>query len=371
MDTRDQVPVGSSTASIYPGYSPAEHEYGKAGAEYGEQVAAARAKGMDVNPVGLDYETGQARGIKRSTRVGVRAAIAVREGRASSGSGSDALAASGSPSKVVNDRKENTAAEVKKPEVETGSGNPEAAESKQPEATVLEDTNPYFVIDVNPTPVNLPGMPMKPLKRSATTPEREESKKHKKAKIKHVNDNQHEVSVNGNTVVEFEDISQEVDERIKAKEEKRKQKAKKRKKSEDESVAPKDNTIVTEETEQMKKPSADDFPHKQDPSEAEEPKKKKLKKANGATANISPSKHEQADDLSRETEQPKKKKRKKSTGITADLSDSPAAAPPSNVPTEVPQPAAEEALSRKRHAGDEDQGREKKKKKKRRKSEEA
>lgn len=60
-DNIERVPLGASSASMYPGYSPADHIYGEAAQEYGQRIAAARKKGLEIkqDADGLDYVVGQ------------------------------------------------------------------------------------------------------------------------------------------------------------------------------------------------------------------------------------------------------------------------------------------------------------------------
>jgi len=203
---------------MYPGYSPADHEYGKAAEEFGAQWAAAKAQGVEFQPPpdGPHYEFSQARGVKRPTLAKIRAAKAARgEGSGSgTGSGSDA-----GPSGTTS----------------TGpqpSGQSEAAKSEDEKA---DDSNPYFVVDTKPTPVNLPGLSHQPAKRASEvdSPAEPAFKSSKKVKTKH----DEEISNPHEKRVEFEDITGEVDARMKGKEEKRKREEKqKRKRESEESV---------------------------------------------------------------------------------------------------------------------------------------
>jgi len=243
---REQVPLGSSSASMYPGYSPADHEYGKAAEEYGRAAAAARAKGIDIMHPEVEYQIGQAKGLKRKTLVRIREAKATKEaaGLNCSGSRSDGAA-----------RKEST-----KPAATNGAADKENTHQATPiqEATP-GDEQPAFFIDTNPTPVNLPGISNQAMKRSATVPEPVEGKKHKKAKNNH--DGELPRGEDGQTV-EFEDISGEVDARMKEKEEKRKRKeAKKRKhllEGDSATVANIPNAAGEVEKPKMKKPKKSD-----------------------------------------------------------------------------------------------------------------
>ena len=230
---------------MYPGYSPADHEYGKAAEEYGLAVAAARKQGIDFNPTenGPEYKTAQARGLKRTTLAGMRAAKAAAEGGNGSGpgSGSDTQFVRGtSTGSAVNGQ----AAEVKS-EDETGDGE-----------------NTYFVIDTSPTPVNLPGISHKPTKRATedpSPPEPVEPKKSKKVKTKHDGELPGVASSN----LAFEDISEEVDARLKEKEERRRRKEEKKRKRLSEGSSGAIAEVATTE------------------GVTEKPKKKKTKKSDG------------------------------------------------------------------------------------------
>lgn len=280
-DTRDVVPLGSSSISMYPGYSPADHEYGKASADYGQRVAAARAEGVDINPDGLDYQVGQSRGKKRQTLDRMREAerdakiaqrVARRNGKGSgSGSGSDS-----SPQKLTN------------PNGNIQDEDPMNKEDEEPTGAGVST----FFVDINPTPVNLPGMKAKLPKRSSSPPEQVEEKKPKKAKRKHIGD------LPGTTdgkSLEFEDISEEVDSRLREKEEKRKRKEEKKRKRDSGGVSNEDKALgLTNAVEE------------------EIPKKKKSKKANeDVNTKTTESKKRQGLDEADEHREGKTKKRKK------------------------------------------------------------
>ena len=257
---------------MYPGYSPADHEYGKAAEEFGSQWAAAKAQGLEFQPQpdGPQYEFSQARGVKRATLAKIRAAKAARgEGSGSgSGSGSDA-----GPS-----GKTSTGPQP--------SGQSERAKSEDEKA---DNSNPYFIIDTNPTPVNLPGVSHQPTKRAseADSPTEPAPKSSKKAKTKHNG----ELSNPREKRVEFEDITGEVDARMKEKEEKRKRKEDKlkRKRESEESV------------------------EGQAIAEGDKPKKKRSKKLNGeseANGAVSKKRHGSSDVEAAEEGGSKKKKKK-------------------------------------------------------------
>lgn len=271
---------------MYPGYSPADHEYGKAAEEYGRFASAARAQGIDIAPQDLEYEIGKAKGAKRQQLGSVQAERAARE----SGSGSG----TGSGSERPNNKHW-------KPDSTNGHAQVEDTQEKSHEEQD-ESEKPAFFIDVNPTPVDLPPMKAKSPKRGASSPEPvEDKKKHKKIKKKHAGD------LPGTTdgkSVEYEDISQEVDARLKEKEEKRKHKTKERKHRRSSG----DSAAVEAET-----PSAATKPEK--------PKKKKLKKTDNSDLSHAPevtdsaSKKRQGVDGDNEHGEGKKKKRKTSKGI--------------------------------------------------------
>ena len=277
---REQLPLGSSSDSMYPGYSPADHEYSKAAHEYGLAVAAARKEGIDFKPGedGLEYKPAQARGAKRTTLAGMRAAKAAAEGASGSGSGSGSEAhfARGTSAGSAFDSQ---AASVKS---EDAAGNGE---------------NPYFIIDTNPTPVNLSGMSHKPAKRpteNLSPAEPVEKKKTKKAKTKHDG----ELPGSAATNVEVEDISEEVDARLKEKEERRRRKEeKKRKRLSAGSTGPVAEDATTEAV-------------------AEKPKKKKAKKVEGAVeaGEAATKKRHGSDGEAAVDGEGQKKKRKKTKG---------------------------------------------------------
>lgn len=197
---------------MYPGYSPADHEYGKAAEEYGKAAAEARAKGIELKHPDAEYELGQAKGVKRKIVAGIR------EGQTAKGNSNDI----GSGSGIGSGSEGPIEAEPKESATTNGQANME----KVQEATA-EGDNPYFVIDTKPTPVNVTGMSFQPLERSASLPEAVEAKKHKKAKKKHDGDMP---TGEDAQVVKTDDISDEVNARMKEKQEKRKMKEEKKRK---------------------------------------------------------------------------------------------------------------------------------------------
>ena len=205
---REQVPLGSSSDSMYPGYSPADHEYGKAAEEYGKAAAEAMAKGIDVKHPDIEYQIGQAKGSKKRTLAAMQAARDSGSG-SGTGSGSDVLGSASKKNEAATNG-DTTGAKAGKASPETG--------------------NPYFVIDTKPTPVELPDPAIQSKERSASPPpEPVDGKEHKRLKKRHDGDLPKTEPTDG---VRFEDISEEVDARMKEKEEKRKRKEEKKRKRE-------------------------------------------------------------------------------------------------------------------------------------------
>ena len=197
---------------MYPGYSPADHEYGKAADEYGKAAAEARAQGIELKHPDAEYQIGQAKGTKRKILGGIR------EEKAAKGKASDVGSGSGTGSGSEDPAKQEPAQQA------TTNGK---SRTEKVQEAVAEGENPFFVIDTKPSPVNISGMPLQPLKRSVSPPEPVEAKKNKKAKKKHDG-----AMPKGEDTpqVKTEDISEQVDARMREKEEKRKMKEKKKRK---------------------------------------------------------------------------------------------------------------------------------------------
>lgn len=195
---------------MYPGYSPADHIYGNAAMEAGAAAAAANKAGLASKPaVEIEYEIGQAKGLKRKKLADMRAAKESQGGnRSSSGSGANAQA------RAVNGHSQ----EVKAADAKT-------AEAK-PVAEAVESEQPAFFVDTMPTPVNLPFTIPKPSKRQSPDPEPIEPATPKKTKKKHDGDTP---AAPKPGQIETEDISAEVDKRMREKEEKRKRKEEQKK----------------------------------------------------------------------------------------------------------------------------------------------
>ena len=233
---------------MYPGYSPADHEYGKAAEEYGQLVAKAKAMGIEIKHEDAEYEIGQAKGVKRKTLAALKEVKAAKGG--TSGAGTSTASEASIKSKT------------KEPAITNGHASTGKVEEARPEGD-----NPYFVIDTNPTPVKIPGMSFQTSKQNDIPPEAVEAKKHKKAKKKHdgempKGEDSHQLKT--------EDISEQVDARMKEKEKKKKMKEEKKRKreSEGEPVA----AAVEQPEPAAAKPSSIITP-----GEADRPKKKKKK----------------------------------------------------------------------------------------------
>lgn len=254
----EQVPLGSSSDTMYPGYSPGHFEYGKAAEEFGRYASEAKRQGKDIKLDGVDYEVGQSKGLGHLTLAQIRAA---KGEKSTTGSGSDSGAG---PSGL--------SAATKKGKIPDGGDENHGAGEQM------------FFMDSNPTPVNLPGAANSSAKRRAL-PEPVEANTSKKQKKNHdgraTQSNNPAEDPAEPVRVEFEDISGEVDARLKEKEEKRKRKkekeAKKRKR-ESERLS-----IITAEA-----PPATDSP---------KPKNKKMKKSDESNeASASPLKKRSATD---------------------------------------------------------------------------
>ncbi|KAL8950973.1 MAG: hypothetical protein Q9222_003034 [Ikaeria aurantiellina] len=200
-----QVPLGSSSDSMYPGYSPANHKYGDAAQAYGNYTAKAKNSN----------EVGQSKGSARM--------------------------------------------KMAQPQVQPAP-NGEASETKAAngDEPPAEDNEPVFFMDSKPTPITLDSS----LKRKTSLNEPNEANASKKMKKKHngaappADNKTNDTAINTTTneekredshshshpkdtaaaaeeasaptqpiQLEYEDISQEVNARLRAMEEKRKRKA--------------------------------------------------------------------------------------------------------------------------------------------------
>ena len=278
---------------MYPGYSPADHEYGKAAEEYGKAAAEARAKGLELKHPEAEYEIGQGKGVRRKKLAGIQGAQATKGTTSVSGNGSGT--GSGSEGPIKPNPKEPTTT------------NGQASAEKVQEATPGGE-NPYFVIDTKPMPVNIPGMSFKSQKRSAS-PDDVEAKKHKKAKEKHEGD-----MPKGEDTREAktEDISERVDARMKEKREKRRMKEEKKRKRETEGKP----AAAAEAPQAAAEPSAA-------AAEVGSPKKKKAKTSGEERLpdRAASKKRPGEDDGEREDGEGRRKKKRKKSKETAVAQD--------------------------------------------------
>ncbi|KAL8909457.1 MAG: hypothetical protein Q9171_005025 [Xanthocarpia ochracea] len=309
----EQVLLGSSSQSMYPGYSIGEHKYGEAAQRSGDYAAEARRNDEEIKPQGVEYEAGQSTALSSLTLEQMRAKKAARNGngnRSGSGSGSDSGPANATSMKPSSSRKKVRFSDVSQ------------------DASKREGQ--MFFMDSEPTPVDLLTTLSQSQKRkepssdhdSEPTSESVEAKASKKAKKSHTH---HSIDMDdvkkdaqameGSTKdtseqapqevqIEYEDISAEVDKRMKEKEEKRKHKdslkgEKKRKRDSEASTAG-----AVEDTPMM---------------EVEKPNKKKKKSRTsedaGTGAEVSPNTEpatngEEA--IAANAEKPKEKKAKSS-----------------------------------------------------------
>ena len=285
---RDQVPLGSSSASMYPGYSPADHVYGTAAMEYGSAAAKARAQGIELKPAGgIEYEVGQGRGIKRKKLAEMRAKNSQDGSGSGSGSGTDNA-----------------------PPTTNG----KTSETKTEKLKVAEQSTatdqPGFFIDTEPTPVDLL-VSEKASKRDVPEPVPAEETKPKKIKKKHEGKGP-DAPEKGQ--IETEDIRAEVDERMKQKEEKRRKKEEKKRKQEAEALG-------AQLSEEPATGSADDKKRKRDSDgsadlsadavaetdAAGKPKKKKSKKEKEKKTELEAEPAQGAENLVRTQEASKKR----------------------------------------------------------------
>lgn len=205
---------------MYPGYSPADHIYGEAAAEYGAIIAEARRQGKEIktDSNGIEYIVSQSQLSAREQLEEVKKSFVAKE-------------------------------------VGQGGETSEEAEQDQKNGEPMEgveqtaDTSQLFMFDSNPTPVNVLQHQLdtslsksknkandKAKRRVSGAQEEvnaagalpEESHRKKKVKVA----KKKEDSAASKPLVEEDDISAEVDRRLKEKEERRRRKAEKKRKRE-------------------------------------------------------------------------------------------------------------------------------------------
>ena len=220
FNIREKVPLRSSSrSSIHPEYFVTNNENGNAAKKHERPASATSIQGVDSKPTKFDDAFSQGTKSKRPKLGDAGSPSAVYESSPmnATDSGSDRLVANSPKPRTVNGQDEGQTVESNR----ARSANVDSTAQKQ---------EPLFFVDVNPTPVNLAGIAIKSPKRGPSLGDNDEGKKAKKTKTYHNNDE--EQFPLEKPEVEFEDISQEVDARLKEKEEKRKRrKEKKRKKS--------------------------------------------------------------------------------------------------------------------------------------------
>ncbi|CAF9906494.1 MAG: hypothetical protein GOMPHAMPRED_004745 [Gomphillus americanus] len=177
-DAWEKVPIGSSSATMYPGYSPKDHEYGKAAQEFGKQWSEARKKGIefDTGPDGAEYQFGQSKASKKRR-----------------------LNENGGVEGAANDVK---------------SSGEEAGAKTAPAQTA--DDNPLFFFDSNPTPVKRSDKTTDTSQSGANSTSESEPASKKSKKLQNAEDSA-TATEHPKPVIEYENIDREVDARLKLK----------------------------------------------------------------------------------------------------------------------------------------------------------
>ena len=302
-DNMDKIPIGASSASMYPGYSPADHIYGEAAQEYGEHAAELKRNGLDLelDPRGPQYVIGQSRKRRCLSQEPTQTKTA-------------AVSSTSAPN--VN-----------------GEGEGEPMEGVEQSTNVPQ----YFTIDSKPTPVTDLGEIQKQknkandkAKRQVSFVEGQEagaasnnsSDAHKSKKAKS-NADEFPALVSSESAVQEEDISAEVEARLKAKEEKRRRKEEKKRKRDSRdslenapysnAAAPADGSVerssIKKLKEKMHKKDQEDTSNATEPSakgqdrkESEKHKKKKDRAGDDEAKHAAPARVK--------SEEPKKKRKK-------------------------------------------------------------
>lgn len=237
-DNLDKVPLGASSASMYPGYSPADHIYGEAASEFGKHVAGLKKMGIEFT-TGLDgpeYDVG-------------------------------------SEKRMAQEQTD----ELKRMREDQG-------EAEPMEGVEETDQGQLFVIDSNPTPVAFQA-------DLATNLIKSKNKANDKAKRRNSNDDvvdaaeevpkqkKVKMSVDSDSVDDFE---AEVDAKHKMKEEKRKaKKEKKRKRESEPSDLAADVPVEGTKTEKPKKKKSKKDKTIEDDAEVRGEVKKRNKSSDG------------------------------------------------------------------------------------------
>ena len=282
---------------MYPGYSPADHIYGEAADEYGQQVAEAKRKGISLesNAAGVEYVIGQSKlsAKEQLEEIKKRRKIETAKSREEN------------PPSVSNEN------------IQTQGCSVESVEQDG-------DASQLFMIDSNPTPVDvLQG------KTDATSGSKGKNKandkakrsvsvqdepvdtsaksiptdSHKKKKAKVASDEPAEVNL-PTPAIEEDDITGEVDARHKIKEEKRQ----KTRKAEKEGKKRKRESDVSQPTDKVDVAATESTNVANVERKAEKPKKKKQKRTTNSVGAVG---DELSAGKSAERLEPKKEKSKK------------------------------------------------------------
>ena len=175
---KDVVPIGSSSASMYPGYSPADVLYGDPAREFGEQWTLAKEQGAEFNtePDGPQYELGQAKGVRKHKK----SIEQVREELAAKGEPLASIPKPGTPGTQTQPGPE-TQREAPSSSASSHIGKDRSA--PRPTGPSTNQETPLCIVDTKPTPVDLPLIA--PSKKAKMTKRdgsmaREQSKKKRK-----------------------------------------------------------------------------------------------------------------------------------------------------------------------------------------------
>jgi hypothetical protein len=296
---------------MYPGYSPADHIYGEAAAEYGAMIAEARRQGKEIksDPNGIEYVVGQSQLSAREQLEEVKKSFAAKKAKRNATS----------------------------TEAEGDQGNGEPMEGVEQTA----DMSQLFMVDANPTPVSaLQNMPENSsskgknkandkAKRSVSLLEDqanavgevpEDSHQQKRVKTAKAE----EATIEPRPLVEEDDISAEVDRRLKEKEERRRRKMEKKRKRESDSSQVERVETAEEPVEETQIAKPDKKKHKKDkraeevkeaePVVTEEEKHKKDKKKKRQSIE---GEAKREDGMVVENEKPKTKRKKESKELGA------------------------------------------------------
>jgi hypothetical protein len=296
---------------MYPGYSPADHIYGEAAAEYGAMIAEARRQGKEIksDPNGIEYVVGQSQLSAREQLEEVKKSFAAKKAKRNATS----------------------------TEAERDQGNGEPMEGVEQTA----DMSQLFMVDANPTPVSaLQNMPENSsskgknkandkAKRSVSLLEDqanaageapEDSHQPKRVKTAKAE----EATIEPKPLVEEDDISAEVDRRLKEKEERRRRKMEKKRKRESDSSQVERVETAEEPVEETQIAKPNKKKHKKDkraeeakqaePVVTEEEKHKKDKKKKRQSIE---GEAKGEDGVVVENEKPKTKRKKESKELSA------------------------------------------------------